>query len=142
VHTNLTEVLRASADQHKKISHSVDSQPAISMDTLGATLEHSISQQLASELAFALGKPRSAKSHARGTKEMQAARKVADAQLSRRQLHILALLTRGKTNSEIAKLIFRSPNTVKLHVSAILKQLDCKNRTQAALLASNLLDNN
>lgn len=142
VHANFTEVLLISAGQRKNISRRVYNEPASRADALSATLEHSISQQLASELTVALGKPRSAQSHARGSKEIQAARTVANAQLSRRQLHILALLTRGKTNAEIAKLILRSPNTVKLHVSAILKQLDCKNRTQAALLASSLLNNN
>jgi DNA-binding CsgD family transcriptional regulator len=142
VHTNLTEVLRATANPGKKTSPRMSTGPAISLDTIGATLEHSISQQLASQLTVALGQSGSAKSRARGSRKLLAAQKVADAQLSRRQLHILALLTRGKTNAEIAKIILRSPNTVKLHVSAILKQLDCRNRTQAALLASNLLDSN
>jgi predicted transcriptional regulator len=42
------------------------------------------------------------------------------------------------TNKEIAKTLFRSPHTIKLHVSAILQQLNLKSRTQAALLASKL----
>jgi len=48
------------------------------------------------------------------------------------------LLGEGKTNKQIAEALFRSPNTVKLHVSAILRQLNLKSRTQAALLASTL----
>jgi len=59
--------------------------------------------------------------------------------LSKRQLEVLRLLGEGKTNAEIAKALFRSPHTVKLHVSAILRQLNLKSRTQAALLASQLL---
>jgi DNA-binding NarL/FixJ family response regulator len=58
--------------------------------------------------------------------------------LSKRQLEVLKLLGEGKTNAQIAEAIFRSPHTVKLHVSAILKQLNLKSRTQAALLASKL----
>ncbi len=60
-------------------------------------------------------------------------------QLSKRQREVFRLLGEGKTNGEIARALFRSPNTIKLHVSAILKQLDMRNRTQAALLASRLL---
>ena len=58
--------------------------------------------------------------------------------LSKRQLEILHLLGEGKTNAEIAAAVFRSPHTIKLHVSAILKQLNVKSRTQAALIASSL----
>lgn len=58
--------------------------------------------------------------------------------LSKRQLEVLKLLGEGKTNAEIAKTLFRSPHTIKLHVSAILKHLNLKSRTQAALLASKL----
>ena len=59
--------------------------------------------------------------------------------LSKRQLEILGLLAEGKTNTEIADALSRSPNTVKLHVSAILRHLHVKSRTQAALLAARLL---
>ena len=58
--------------------------------------------------------------------------------LSKRQLEVLKLLGEGKSNAEIAAAIFRSQHTVKLHVSAILKELNLKSRTQAALLASRL----
>jgi DNA-binding NarL/FixJ family response regulator len=63
---------------------------------------------------------------------------LARARLSKRQLEVLRLLGEGKTNKEIGEALFRSPNTIKLHVSAILKQLKLKSRTQAALLASTL----
>lgn len=64
-----------------------------------------------------------------------------EACLSKRQLQVLRLLGEGKTNDEIAKALCRSPNTVKLHVSKILSQLNVKSRTQAALLASKLVNN-
>lgn len=58
--------------------------------------------------------------------------------LSKKQLEVLKLLGDGKSNAEIAKALFRSPHTIKLHVSAILRQLNLKSRTQAALIASKL----
>ncbi len=63
---------------------------------------------------------------------------IARARLSKRQMEVLRLLGKGKTNREIADALFRSPHTIKLHVSAILKQLNLKSRTQAAHLASKL----
>ena len=60
--------------------------------------------------------------------------------LTKRQQEVFLLLGKGKTNVEIAKALLRSPNTIKLHVSAILKTLDVQNRTQAALLASQLFE--
>ena len=61
------------------------------------------------------------------------------ASLSKRQLEVLGLMAAGKTNVEIARALSRSPHTIKLHVSAILRQLNVKSRTQAALLASRIL---
>lgn len=58
---------------------------------------------------------------------------------SRRHLEVLGLLAEGKTNSEIASALSRSPHTIKLHVSAILRQLNVKSRTKAAVLASTIL---
>ena len=59
--------------------------------------------------------------------------------LTPRQMEILKFLAMGKTNAEIARLLRRSPNTIKLHVSAILRQLNVGTRTQAAILASTIL---
>ena len=54
--------------------------------------------------------------------------------VSRRELQILTLVTRGLTNAEIAKKLFISPETVKQHLHHIFQKLNVKNRTQAALL--------
>ena len=56
--------------------------------------------------------------------------------LSKRHMEVLRLLGEGNTNKEIARILCRSPNTIKLHVSAILRLLKLKSRTQAALFAS------
>jgi DNA-binding NarL/FixJ family response regulator len=63
---------------------------------------------------------------------------ISRARLSKRQLEVLKLLGEGRTNAEIARTLFRSPNTIKLHVSAILHRLKLKSRTQAALLAATM----
>jgi DNA-binding CsgD family transcriptional regulator len=60
------------------------------------------------------------------------------ARLTARQRQVFMLLGDGKTNAEIAETLSTSPNTVKLHVSAILRRLHLESRTQAAILATRL----
>jgi DNA-binding CsgD family transcriptional regulator len=60
------------------------------------------------------------------------------ARLTNRQRDVLRLIGKGKSNKEIARSLGRSDETVKVHVAAILRQLEVKNRTEAALLASKL----
>lgn len=55
--------------------------------------------------------------------------------LSRRQREILGLLAEGLSNQEIGTRLVLSLSTVKSHVTAILKTLGVKSRTQAVLLA-------
>jgi len=56
--------------------------------------------------------------------------------LTRRQLEVLDLVTQGKTNKEIAKLIGVSDETIKNHISSIFKALGVSSRTEAAIQAS------
>jgi DNA-binding CsgD family transcriptional regulator len=53
--------------------------------------------------------------------------------LSRRELEILELIATGAKNAEIADRFVISQNTVKSHVSQILRKLPAANRTEAAL---------
>ncbi len=55
--------------------------------------------------------------------------------LSDRELEVLAELTRGKTNAEIAEILFLSEKTVRNHVSAILEKLHLTNRVELATYA-------
>jgi NarL family two-component system response regulator LiaR len=55
--------------------------------------------------------------------------------LTPREREVLALLTEGMTNKEIAKALTLSDGTVRLHVSNILSKLGVSNRTAAATLA-------
>jgi DNA-binding CsgD family transcriptional regulator len=102
---------------------------------LGGLLERSVLEPLSAQL--------NAMFAARVISETKASNPVntARARLSKRQMEVLKLLGQGKTNKEIASALFRSPNTVKLHVSAILERLKLKGRVQAALLSSKLLQN-
>jgi len=60
---------------------------------------------------------------------------VLDVTLSTRELEILDLIVKGLSNAEIAGKIFISKDTVKTHVSNILKKLSACDRTQAAVKA-------
>ncbi len=55
--------------------------------------------------------------------------------LTERQLQIFFLLGQGKSNKEIARDLFISTNTVKIHVSAILKALSLNNRAQTGIVS-------
>jgi DNA-binding NarL/FixJ family response regulator len=55
--------------------------------------------------------------------------------LSRREMEVLSFLTRGLSNKEIAKSLGISHQTVKNHVTSILRKLGVDDRTQAAVYA-------
>ena len=76
---------------------------------------------------------------------MAAERSEADAQLASRlaqltpqQFRVLLCLADGLLNKQIAAQLGLAENTVKVHVTAILKKLACYSRTQAAVLVKSL----
>lgn len=56
-------------------------------------------------------------------------------QLTDREMDVLRLIARGKSNKEIADALIISEKTVKTHVSNILSKLHLSDRTQAAIYA-------
>lgn len=58
--------------------------------------------------------------------------------LSDREREVLGLLAEGLTNREIAGRLFISEKTVRNHVSGVLRKLDFRHRTEAALFAAPL----
>lgn len=60
------------------------------------------------------------------------------ASLSPQQLRILTMIVAGKLNKQIAGDLNVAEQTVKIHVSAILRKLGVATRTQAAVLAERL----
>src|SRR6201984_341952 len=57
--------------------------------------------------------------------------------LSDREAEILALITQGKSNADVARLTYLSPNTVKSYIRTIHRKLGVGSRTQAALWGVN-----
>jgi len=58
--------------------------------------------------------------------------------LTTRQLEIFAGIGQGKSNKQIAVELGLAENTIKVHVSTILKALNLDNRTQVGVLANKL----
>lgn len=54
--------------------------------------------------------------------------------LTRRQAQVLDLLAEGYSNRQIATTLGMAEGTVRVHVAAILRALEVRNRTQAALM--------
>jgi len=60
---------------------------------------------------------------------------IASNHLTRREQQILALVAEGKSNQEIAKILYITPGTVRVHIHTILHKLEVPDRAQAAVLA-------
>jgi DNA-binding NarL/FixJ family response regulator len=57
--------------------------------------------------------------------------------LTDRESEILALITQGKSNANVASLTYLSPNTVKSYIRTIYRKIDVASRTQAVLWGIN-----
>lgn len=68
----------------------------------------------------------------------RASTRTAPGQLTRRQLEVLALVAKGCSDADIAERLFISPKTAGHHVSAILRTLGVRSRTEAAAAARQL----
>ena len=68
----------------------------------------------------------------RAVKEEEA---TAFVSLSQQEKHVLALVSEGKTNREIAEALFLGEGTVRNYVSSILAKLSVSNRAEAAAYA-------
>ena len=53
--------------------------------------------------------------------------------LTDREAEILALITQGKSNAEVAALTYLSPNTVKSYIRTVYRKIGAGSRTQAVL---------
>jgi NarL family two-component system response regulator LiaR len=95
-----------------------------------------VDQVVASVRAAARGEsvlePRIAARLVREVRDVAARRKPLD-HLSPREVEVLTVLARGRSNREIARLLSISEETVKAHMSSILTKLRLADRTQAAI---------
>ena len=55
-----------------------------------------------------------------------------DVDLTRRELEILQLVAEGHSNSQLARMLWVTEQTVKFHLSNIYRKLDVANRTEAS----------
>lgn len=68
-------------------------------------------------------------------KQKSAAQNTSDYNLTKRELQVLSFIKEGLNNTDIAKKLHLSINTVKAHVSSIMQKLEVDDRTQAAIKA-------
>jgi DNA-binding NarL/FixJ family response regulator len=59
--------------------------------------------------------------------------------LTPREKEVLRLIAQGASNKEIASTLFLSDGTVRNHISNILRRLDLRDRTQAAIVANTFI---
>ncbi len=57
--------------------------------------------------------------------------------LTDRESEILALITQGKSNAEVAALTYLSPNTIKSYIRSVYRKIDVTSRTRAVLWGVN-----
>ena len=55
--------------------------------------------------------------------------------LSTCEMEVLKLLVKGQSNTEIADVLYLSPNTIKTHVRSIFNKFGVDNRVQAVVFA-------
>jgi DNA-binding NarL/FixJ family response regulator len=71
-------------------------------------------------------------------RRLEGAPSPADLGLTARQVDVLALMMRGKSNKAICRILNLAEPTVKNHVTAILKALKVSNRTEAVIMVGEL----
>jgi len=112
-------------------------QGALEAGAIGYLLKDVTADELASAIRAAYaGKPTLAPEAAQVL--IQATRMPAEkigSDITNRELEVLALMTEGLNNNDIADKLFISRSTAKFHVSSILSKLGAESRTKAVAIA-------
>ena len=96
--------------------------------------ESPLNQELATRLLRRLAEEKQQKPYASPSKR----RDPLSEALTPRETEVLALLTTGQTNQQIAQTLTISKGTAKVHVERIIRKLGVSDRTQAAVRAIEL----
>jgi DNA-binding NarL/FixJ family response regulator len=135
---NLTDLLPLQTPVQTGDLRKRTGRPLANLSVISDAVEHSVSEALSLQLNVMSADLHTSGSENDAEHEKRQQMAVIRARLSKRQIHVLRLLGAGKTNKEMARALLLSPNTIKLHVSAILQRLKLRSRTHAALLSSRL----
>jgi DNA-binding NarL/FixJ family response regulator len=100
-----------------------------------APIEQIVTAVVATTRGESLIEPRLAGMLLRRMRGRRPDRSGARPRLSDREQEVLELMIDGRDNTEIARALFISQNTVKNHVASILDKLDVDNRVQAVARA-------
>ncbi len=138
-----TPMIMLSAEQNSDLIHQTLNNGAkgfITKSSPSAVMISAIKLVLAGGIYIppdALSKPANAKVEAESADESADNRKTTNSNsaLTERQRDVLLEMHKGLSNKEIARELNMSPSTVKVHVAAILREFNVKNRTQAVTFA-------
>jgi two-component system, NarL family, response regulator LiaR len=110
---------------------------AVEAGAIGYLLKNVSAPELADAIRAAhAGRPTLAPEAASALMHSQASGgKAVGTDLTQREREVLALMTEGLSNAQIASRLYVSDSTVKFHVSSVLRKLDASSRTEAVALA-------
>jgi DNA-binding NarL/FixJ family response regulator len=94
----------------------------------GLDLEVAIRQSFESSIYLATGRVPSSGNGAAKTEEPEASAR----ELTNRERQILQLVAEGRSNSQVARTLWITEQTVKFHLSNIYRKLEVANRTEAS----------
>ena len=87
------------------------------------------------ELATAIRQIKAGKRYVPPHIATKLAQRITDSELTNREIEVLQLLTKGKSNHDIGSMLKITEGTVKFHVNNILSKLGVSDRTQAVIIA-------
>lgn len=94
-----------------------------------------LKDMLRKELIDAIRKVHAGQRYLSSAVAIRLAERAARPELSAREIEILTLVARGRSNKEAAAELGLAEGTVRIHLSNIFEKLDVHDRTQAAIVA-------